>query len=74
MDDAVGRRGARAQAVEVVEVAALDLGAGGLDGGGRRVRAGEADDLVARSDELGDDGRADETGCAGDENTHEALS
>ena len=47
--DAVGRGGAAAQAVEVVEVAAVDLGAGGRERRGGRVGAGEADDLVARA-------------------------
>ena len=47
VDDAVGLGGRLVQAVEVVEVAAADLGAGGLERGGRAVGAGQADDLVA---------------------------
>ena len=59
VDDAVGLLRAGAQAVEVVEGAAMDLGAGGGDGFGRGVRTGEAEDLVAGLDQLGDDGGAD---------------
>jgi hypothetical protein len=59
VDDAVGRRGGGAQAFDVVEAAAVDLGAGRGDRLGRGVGAGEADDLVAGSEELGDDGGAD---------------
>src|SRR5581483_7690400 len=57
--------------VEVVEGAADHLGARVLHSRGRGVGAGEARDVVAGLDELGDDGRADPTGRAGDENTHE---
>ena len=69
MDDAVCRRGAAAQAVEVVEGAAVDLGPGGHRRGGV-VRAGQADDLVSGVEELADDGRTDESGRAGDKYTH----
>ena len=62
VDDAVGRGGGGAQALEVVEAAAVDLGAGRGDGVGRGVGAGEPDDLVARVEELGDDGGADPAG------------
>ena len=40
------------------------------EGGGRGVRAGEAGDLVARTDELGNKGGADPAGRASDKNTH----
>src|SRR5262249_2904539 len=43
------------------------------DGCGRGIRPGEPEDLMARADEFGDDGRADPAGCAGDENPHENL-
>ena len=59
VDDAVGGRGAGAQAVEVVEVAAAHLGAERGDRRGGGVGAGEADDLVAGGEQLGDDGGAD---------------
>ena len=71
VDDPVGRGGGGAQALEVVEAAAVDLGAGGGDRLGRGVGAGEADDLVAGIDELGDDGGADPAAGAGDEHAHE---
>ena len=70
VDDAVGRLGGRAQAVEVVQVAAPDLGARGLEGGGGAVGAGQADHLVAVSEQLGDERGADVPGRAGDEYTH----
>jgi hypothetical protein len=41
------------------------------EGGGRGVRAGKPDDLMARADELGHDGGADPARRAGNENTHE---
>ena len=64
---------ALAQDVEIVEGAALHLGSGGGEGGGRGVRAGEPDDLMAGADQLGNDGGADPAGRAGDEDTHENL-
>ncbi len=70
VNDAVGRLGGRAQAVEVVQVTAPDLGPGGLKGGGGAVRAGKADHLVAVFEQLGDERRADVPGRAGDEYTH----
>ena len=71
VDHAVARGGAARQAFEVLERAALDLGARGghLVRGG--VRAREAEDRMARADEVGNDGRADETAGAGDKDTHE---
>ena len=66
------RRGRRApQAVEIIERAAVHLCPGRGEGGGRGIRAGQPDDLMARADELGNDGGADPAGRAGDENTHE---
>ncbi len=74
VDHAVRRGGRVPQAVEVVESAALHLRPGGGEGGGRGIRAGQPDDLMARADELGDDGGADPAGRAGDEYTHEKTS
>ena len=71
VDDPVGRGGGGAQALEVVEAAAVDLGAGRGERVGRGVGAGEPDDLVARVDQLGDDGGADPAAGAGDEHAHE---
>ena len=48
-----------AQRVEVVEVAAENLGAHRGDGLGGGVGAGQADDLMAVAEELGDDGGGD---------------
>jgi hypothetical protein len=61
---------AAADGGQAVEVAAHDLGARGLQGGGGAVGAGEARDLVARAEQLGGDGGADVTGRTGDENAH----
>jgi len=47
VNDSVGRCGRGAQGVEVVERAAVGLGASGLHRAGRGVGAGEPDDLVA---------------------------
>ena len=53
----VGRR--LGQAVGVVEVAPLDDGAGRFQPLGRCLGAGQADHLVAGTEQLGHDGRAD---------------
>ena len=37
------------------------------------IRTSQAEDLMSRADQLSDDGRADEAGGAGNENTHEAI-
>jgi len=42
----------------------------GSEGSGRGGRAGEPGDLMARADELGDNGGADPAGRAGDKNAH----
>ena len=73
VDDAVRRRRAAAQAVEVLEVAALDFGARVGERLGVGVRAGQTDDAVAGGDEVPDDGGTDEAGRAGDEYAHEIL-
>ncbi len=70
VDHAVRGGGGIAQDVEVVEAASAHLGAGGGEGGGRGVRAGQADDLVAGADQLGHQGGTNPTGRTGDENTH----
>ena len=73
VDDPVGRAGGGTQGLEVVEGAALRLGARRGEGISRGVGAGEPDDLMAGGDELGDDGGADPAGGAGDEDTLEDL-
>ena len=74
VDHAIRRGRRAAQAVEVVEGAAMHLRPGGGEGSGRGIRASQPDDLMARADELGNDGGADPAGRAGDENTHEKTS
>ena len=71
VDDAVGGRRRRGETVEIIEVAILDLGTEFLQGEGGLVRAGQPDDFVAGPDQLGDEGRTDVAGRAGDEDTHE---
>ena len=46
----------------------------GRERGAFVVRAAEAEHLMAGGDQFLDDGRADEAGGAGDENTHEQVS
>ena len=70
VDDPVGRGSARAQAVEVVEVAAVSGGPRGAQDVGRLLRAGKADDVVSGGEQFRDDGRTDVTGRAGDKDTH----
>ena len=62
------------QGVEIVKGAAKHLRPGGGEDGGRGIRAGEPDYLMARVDELGNDGGADPAGRAGDEHVHEKTS
>jgi hypothetical protein len=70
MDDPVGVGGGPAQVVEVGEVTAVRLGPQHLDRGGRRLGAGEADDLVSACDQFGNDGRPDVAAGSGDEHPH----
>jgi hypothetical protein len=70
VNDTVGRRRGPAQAVGVVEVASMDLGNKRDQFRGGLVGAGDADDLMARIDELGNEGGADVSGRASDENSH----
>jgi hypothetical protein len=63
-----------AEAVEVLERAAVDLGPRRLERVGRRLGAGEADDVMAGVGQFGDDGGADPTGRPGDEDAHEQTS
>ena len=67
-----GVRAARpgAQAVEVLERAALDVGTLRRQRLGPLVGAGEAQDLVARLDQFGDDRRSDEARGTGNEDAH----
>jgi hypothetical protein len=74
VDDRVGRGGRTTQRVEIVESAVLHLGTRGAQRRGRCFRPSEPDDLVAAAEELGNDGGADPTGRAGDENPHGGTS
>ena len=56
MDHAVGGRSGILQGFEVVESAGAHLGSRRGESSGRRVRASEADDLMAGADKLGDEG------------------
>jgi hypothetical protein len=74
MDHSIRLGSCTAQAVEIIKSAATHLCPGSGERIGRGIRAGEADDLMARADELGNDGGADPAGRAGYENTHEKTS
>ena len=64
---------ATAQALEIFERTAMDIGSRRGKGRGSRIRAGEAEHLMPRGDQFSDDGGADEAGRAGDEDTHVFL-
>ena len=70
VNDAVGRGGTGAQAPEIVETAAVDLGARGLDFRGCRRRTRETDDAMTGIAQLSDDGRPDEPRRPCDEYAH----
>ena len=74
VDHPVGVGGRLGQAVGVVDVAALNDGAGRFQPLRRGLGAGQADHLVAGTEQLGDDGRADPARCAGDEDSHGGTS
>ncbi len=63
-----------AQAVGIPEVAVVRLGTRGEKGLSARIGTGEAEHLMARADQVLNDGGADEAGGAGDEDTHERKS
>ena len=54
-----------AQTSQVLQVAPMHFGTGGGKGFGCRIRAGQAEHLVARDDQFFYDGRADESGRSG---------
>ena len=59
VDHAIRHGRAAAQAFQVFEVASMHLGTGGDERLGARIRASEAEHLMARVDELLNDGRTD---------------
>ncbi len=73
VNHAVRRCRAAAEAVEIFERTAVDLGAHPRKGLGPCIGARNADHLMARPDELLNDSRADEARGAGDENAHGFL-
>jgi hypothetical protein len=74
VDHAIRRGGRARQAVEIVKSAAVHLRSGRGEGSGRGIRAAEPNDLMARAEELGNDGGADPAGRTGDEYAHEKTS
>ena len=62
------------KAVEVLEVASVNLGPGGGERLGPLVGTGEAEHRVPRLLEILNDGGADEARGAGNENTHQEAS
>ena len=65
-DDAVGLGRALAQSVEIVERAVVDVRSGARERRGDAVRTGEPEHVMARLEQVTDDGRADESGCPGE--------
>jgi hypothetical protein len=65
---------APAEAFEVSKIATMHLGARGQERLGSDLRAREAQHLVARVNELWNDGRTDKAGSSGDEDTHILFS
>jgi len=73
VDHPVGAGRPAAQAVGVLQRAAVHLGASGGQCRGGLAGPGEAHDLMARVKKLADDGGTDETGRSGNEHAHGAL-
>ncbi len=71
VDNPVGRGRAGAQAVGIVETAAVHIGSQASDRCRRSVRASKAENLMPGVEELLDDGRPDPPGRSGDKDTHE---
>ena len=71
VDHAVGGRRATAQAVEVIERAAMRGGSSRREGCSRTLGAGEADDLVSGREEVLNHGGTDKAGGTSNEYTHE---
>jgi hypothetical protein len=66
MDDALRGGGATAQAVEIVERAAVNVDAGGRERGRRLIGAGQAENVMPGREEFADDRRSNEAGAASD--------
>jgi hypothetical protein len=74
VNHAVRGGGSTPQAVQILEIAAMRLSAGGDKRFGGRVRASETEHLMARVDEFLNNGGTDKTCGAGDEDTHRDFS
>jgi len=74
VDHAIRQGGAAAQAFQVFEIASMHLGPRGDKRLGGRIRASKTEHLMARADELLNNGGTDKTGSAGDEDTHDDFS
>jgi hypothetical protein len=74
VNDAIGRGRTSTQAIEIVEIASLHLGAGGTYGGGGLIGAGQAEHLVPGIEQLANDGRTDPSGRASNEYAHRQSS
>jgi hypothetical protein len=74
MDHGVRASSPGAEAFQIIEVAAMHLGALGGKRLGAGIGAGETENLVASPDEFRNEGRTDEAGGAGNENTHREFS
>jgi hypothetical protein len=73
VDHAIRLARPTAQALKIFERTALDLGSRRGKGCGGRIRAGEAEHLMSRGDQLSADYGTDEAGDAGDEDTHDEI-
>src|SRR5262245_5405093 len=73
VDDTVGRVCGRAQAVQIVHVAAKDLRPGKGERLGTCVRTAEPDYVIARVDEFWNEIGTDKAGCTCQKHSHSAL-
>ena len=74
VNHAVGCRGARAQAVQVLERPAMHLGPGSDERVGAGLRACQTEHLMARVNQFSNNGRTDEAGGSRDKDTHALFS
>ncbi len=74
VDHAVRHGRALAEDFEVIQIAAMHLGARGRKRFGSGIRAREAQHLMARVNELWNNGRTDKAGSSGYKNTHILFS
>src|SRR5580692_3800277 len=70
VNHSIRRGGSTPQAGQILKIATMDLGTSGGKRLGSRIRASEAENLMARFDEFCNDGRADESCRTSDEYTH----